>query len=314
MKSLLLLLASVLPLQAAQPLTVAVLGFESSDPRQKPAPAEVTELFGVFLGTNPEITLVERAEIDRILGEQTLGLSGLTAPDSAAKVGQLLGAKALITGRIIPTGDQTLVVAKVMSTETSRVFGETVPAGKDLTTPLEELAGKVGALLQKNHAAFAPKILTREERIAKLREVVKGNGRTVSVRIEEQDLGRPVIDPAAQTEFEKTLLELGFTVFQPGGEAAAPQFRITGEAFSQPGARRGQLISTRARVEVRVEAMDGTVLAVDAETATGVDTAEAIAGKSALQDAALTLLERIAPKLSDPSDKSDLSDTSDSSD
>lgn len=309
MKTLLLLLASVLTLQATEPLTVAVLGFESSDPRQKPTAAEVTELFGVFLGTNPEITLVERAEIDRILGEQTLGLSGLTAPDSAAKVGQLLGAKALITGRIIPTGDKTLLVAKVMSTETSRVFGETVPAGKDLTAPLEELAGKVGELLQKNHAAFAPKIITREERVAKLREVVKGNGRSVSVRIEEQDLGRPVIDPAAQTEFEKTLLELGFEV--AGAMAGVPQFRITGEAFSQPGARRGQLVSSRARVEVRVEAMDGTVLAVDAQTAPAVDTAEAVAGKSALQEAALTLLERIAPKL--VSDPSDLSDTSDSS-
>lgn len=144
------------------------------DPTPGPPPAEVAELFGVFLGTNLEITLVERAEIDRILGEQTLGLSGLTAPDSAAKVGQLLGAKALITGRIIPTGDKTLIVAKVISTETSRVFGETVPAGKDLTAPLEELSKKVGALLRNNHAAFAPKIVTREDRVAKLREVVKG--------------------------------------------------------------------------------------------------------------------------------------------
>lgn len=299
MKTLLLLFASALTLQAADPLTVALLGFESSDPRQKPTAVEVTELLGAYLGANPKITLVERTEIDRILGEQTLGLSGLTAPDSAAKVGQLLGAKALITGRIIPTGDQTLLVVKVMSTETSRVFGETVPSGNDLISPLEELTRKIGTLLEKNYAAFSPKIITREERVAKLREVVQGNGRTVSVHIAEQDLGRPVIDPAAQTEFEKTLLELGFTLFNQGGEAAAPHFRIGGEAFSQPGARRGQLVSSRARVELRIEAMDGTVLAVDSETATAVDTAEAVAGKSALQEAALTLLERIAPKLSD---------------
>lgn len=304
MKTLLFLLATALTLQASEPLTVAVLGFESSDARQKPTAAEVTELLGAYLGNNPEIILVERAEIDRIFGEQTLGLSGLTSPDSAAKVGQLLGAKALITGRIIPTGDQTLLVAKIMSTETSRVFGETVPAGKDITSPLEELAGKVVALLHKNHAAFAPKITTREERVALLRKVLQGNGRTVSVRIEEQDLGRPVIDPAAQTEFEKTLLELGFTIFSQTGEVSAPHLRIGGEAFSQPGARRGQLVSSRARVEVRVEDSSGNVLAVDAETATAVDTAEAVAGKSALQEAALTLLERIAPKLSDKSDNS----------
>jgi hypothetical protein len=45
-----------------------------------------------------------------------------------------------------------------------------------------------------------------------------------------------------------------------------------------------------------------------------VDTAEAVADKTALQEAAFTLLERIAPKLSSPSDRSDLSDPSNSSD
>lgn len=303
MKQLLFALLGLATLAHAEPtpMTVAVLGFESSNPQQREKAAQATELLGVYLGTNPAIWLVERAEIDKLLGEQTLGLSGLATPGSAAKVGQLLGAKALITGRLIDTGDKSLLVAKVMSTETSRVFGETVPATKDLSGPAQELAAKIGALLEKQSAAFLPKIRTREERVAALHKVVQGNGRTVSVRIEEQDLGRPVIDPAAQTEIEKTLLELGFTIFNPAGEASAPHLRIGGEAFSQPGARRGQLVSSRARVEVRVESMDGTLLAVDAETAAAVDTAEAVAGKSALQEAALTLLERIAPKLTDHS-------------
>lgn len=279
------------------PLPIAILGFETSDARRQSAATEASELLGVFLAQNPALYLVERAEIEKILGEQTLGLSGLTNPDSAARVGQLLGAKALITGRIIPTSDKTLVVAKVMSTETSRVFGETATAGNDLTEPTKELAGKIATLIEKNRKAFSPEIVTREKRMAALGKVLKGNGRTVSVRIQEQDLGRPVIDPAAQTEFEKALIELGFKIFNPSGEALAPDLRISGEAFSQPGARRGQLVSARARVEIRAESMDGSVLAVDAETATAVDTAEAVAGKSALQEAALTLLERIAPKL-----------------
>jgi hypothetical protein len=298
----LLLLAATLQ---AKPFTVAVLGFETSAQRPQPAPAEITELLATFLGTNPELLLVERVEIDKILGEQTLGLSGLINPDAAVRVGQILGAKALIMGRIIPAEDQTILVAKVMSTETSRVFGETVNLGKSPPDSARELAEKIGVLLEKNREAFSPRVITREERVAKLREVVQGNGRTVSVRIEEQDLGRPVIDPAAQTEMEKTLLDLGFTIFNPAGEASMPHIRIGGEAFSQPGARRGQLVSARARVEVRVEDAQGNVLAVDAETATAVDTAEAVAGKTALQEAALTLLERIAPKLSSPSDSSD---------
>lgn len=311
MKSIFLLLATAFTLQATEPLTVAVLPFDASDEKLRGQAAEASELLAVQLGTKPNLWLIERTDIEKIFGEQTLGLSGLADPASAARVGQLLGAKALITGRLIKTGEGTLLVAKVMSTETSRVFGETVLAGGNLSTPSEELAGKIDLLLKKNRVAFDPKVITREERVARLREQVQGNGRSISVRIEEQDLGRPVIDPAAQTEFEKTLLELGFEVATP--LAGTPAIRITGEAFSQPGARRGQLVSSRARVEVRVETAEGRVLAVDAETATAVDTAEAIAGKSALQEAALTLLERIAPKLSDGSDTSDLSDKSDSS-
>ncbi len=293
------------------PLTIAVLDFQSSDPKQQFTATAAAELLSVQLAGQPGLWLVERSQIEQILGEQTLGLSALADPGSAAKVGHLLGAKVLITGRVITAGEQTVLVAKIMSTETSRVFGETVPLGAQLASATEELAKKIGALLEQQSAAFHPQVRTREERVAALREIVQGNGRSVSVRIEEQDLGRPVIDPAAQTEMEKTLLELGFTIFNMAGEASAPMIRIGGEAFSQPGARRGQLVSARARVEVRVEDSSGKVLAVDAETATAVDTAEAVAGKTALQEAALTLLERIAPKLSDQSDLSDGSDKSD---
>ncbi|GAB4180944.1 MAG: hypothetical protein Fur0032_22010 [Terrimicrobiaceae bacterium] len=282
---------------ADQPLTVAVLGFEGSDDKLRTVATESAELLALHLGTHADLSLVERAEIDRILGEQVIGLSGLTDPASAAKVGQLLGAKALITGRAIRTGDTTLLVAKMMSTETSRVFGETALVGKDLSTAASELAGKIAATLDSKRAAFEPVVVTRDQRVAKLRETVKGNGRTVLVKIEERDLGRPVIDPAAQTEFEKTLLELGFAIADP--MAGVPAFRITGEAFSEPGARRGQLVSSRARVEVRVEIPDGKVLAVDRQTATAVDTAEAIAGKTALEAAAFDLVERLAPKMSD---------------
>jgi len=281
----------------AQPLTVAILGFETSDVRLQPAAVEVSERLGVLLGHNPSLRLVERTEIDKILGEQTIGLSGLTDAESAARVGLLLGAKVMIMGRVISTSDNTLLVAKVMSTETSRVFGETATAGKSLAEPTQELADKISALIEKNHTAFVPKVVTRAERVAALRKLVEGGGRTVVVSITEQDLGRPVIDPAAQTEFEKVLMELGFKIFDPRGVASMPSLRIVGEAFSQPGARRGQLLSARARVEVRVESMNGSVLVVDSETATAVDTAEAVAGKTALQEASLSLLERIAPKL-----------------
>jgi hypothetical protein len=44
---------------------------------------------------------------------------------------------------------------------------------------------------------------------------------------------------------------------------------------------------------------DGKLLQADRETASAVDLAEHIAGKTALQEAAFTLLERLVPKLTE---------------
>jgi hypothetical protein len=279
------------------PLTVAVLAFDGPEEARKSPDGSVGDLLGAYLSAQPQFWVVERTQIDALLAEQTIGLSNLADPATAARVGKILGAKVLITGRVIPTGGQKLIVAKIISTETSRVFGETVRAGNELAEPIQELAGKVGAVLSKHAAVFRPVVVTREDRVAALHKVVQGDKRTVRVHIEEREIGRQVIDPAAQTEVEKTLLELGFAIWNPNGDVPQPSLQILGEAFSEPGARRGQLVSTRGRVEIKVTDAKGTVLASDSQTATAVDIAEAVAGKRALEDAAFTLIERIAPKL-----------------
>ena len=66
------------------------------------------------------------AELEKVLGEHELGLSGTVSPDTAAKVGQLTGAKVLVTGRVFTTDKDLLIVAKIIGTETSRVYGEMV--------------------------------------------------------------------------------------------------------------------------------------------------------------------------------------------
>lgn len=87
-------------------------------------------------------------------------------------------------------------------------------------------------------------------------------------------------------------------MIDPSCSEKIPEIIISGEAFSETGARRGQLVSARARVEVKaVRKSDGKLLDSDSETAVAVDIAEATAGKTALQDAAWVLLERMVPKL-----------------
>ena len=301
------LLAATIQAQEAaslQPLTVAVLAFDGAAPSLQGKAVEAATLLGAQLSTNADIWCVERAEVEKILSEQTLKLTGLTDPANAVQAGRIIGARVLVTGRVLASGNGALLVAKIMSTETSRVFGETASA-PDLTSlekPTAELAEKIGKLLAKQQAAFRVPVETAEARITRLRKLVQGKTLpSVMVSIPEQHLRQSVPDPAVETEMKNTLLALGFEVIDATQSAKKPDITIKGEAFSEAGARRGQLISARARIEAQaIRQNDAKVLAVDRETGVAVDIVESVAGKSALQNSASLLIERLLPKLVAP--------------
>src|SRR5208337_1369259 len=81
-------------------LTVAVFDFDSKDEAVRDLGPKVATLVNANLSAEPQIITVERADLEKVLGEQELGLSGTVNPDTAAKIGQLTGAKVLITGRV----------------------------------------------------------------------------------------------------------------------------------------------------------------------------------------------------------------------
>src|SRR5690242_6209292 len=81
-------------------LTVAVFDFDSKDEAVRDLGPKIATLVNANLSAEPQIITVERAELDKVLGEHELGLSGSVSADSAAKVGQLTGAKVLVTGRV----------------------------------------------------------------------------------------------------------------------------------------------------------------------------------------------------------------------
>jgi hypothetical protein len=95
------------------------------------------------------------------------------------------------------------------------------------------------------------------------------------------------------------LKQIGFEVLTPEEAATrADVVRISGEGFSELGMRRGNLVSCRARVELTAT-HGGTkqLLHVDRQTDVAVDIGEHVAGKKALENAALKLIDRLVPQL-----------------
>ncbi|MCL2710288.1 MAG: hypothetical protein FWE95_05355, partial [Planctomycetaceae bacterium] len=122
---------------------------------------------------------------------------------------------------------------------------------------------------------------------------------TVMINIPEEHLSRRIIDPAAETEIAVFCTELGFKVLDNKlGERNEADILIIGEAFSERAVGIGNLISVKARVEVRaVDRRTGEVIAIDRQTTVAVDLAETIAAKNALQQAGAILAERLIPKI-----------------
>jgi len=282
-----------------EPLTTAVFDFESRDDVGKEAGPQASSLINALLSAEPALITVERAELSKLLDEQELGLAGTISTETAAKVGQLTGAKVLVTGRVFKAGPETVLVAKIIGTETSRVYGEVVKAGgKPLTDLATELAGKIANTVRAKADTLVAKTRRPEDRVAAIRRALGAAPRpAVRVTIPERHFGGPTFDPAAETEFNKLLGECGFTGLDAKAEQK-PRFELTGEACSECGMRKGNLVSCKARVEIKVrDTATGELRAVDRHMSVAVDVSEQLAAKTALQRAAGELAERVIPKL-----------------
>lgn len=296
----LLLLGAGAPAASPNILTVAVFDFESKDEPVRDLGPKIATLINAALSAEPQILTVERAELEKVLGEQELSLSGTVSADTAAKVGHLTGAKVLVTGRVFRVDKELVLVAKIISAETSRVYGEIAkgPASASITDLAAELARKIAKVMTEKGDTLVAKVETRQERLERILKSLKEGPRpTVSVKLPERHFGQPVIDPAAETELTLILQKAGFTVLDDKSSDRA-DIEITGEAFSAVGLRKGNLISCRARIELKAHRRKtGQLLLADRQTSVAVDVAEQIAAKTALQNAAVELAERLLPAL-----------------
>ena len=111
----------------------------------------------------------------------------------------------------------------------------------------------------------------------------------------------------AETEVTLYATESGFTVIDPDeGDKKDADILIVGEGMSEYATRHGNLISVRARLEVKAIDVDsGEIIAIDRHTSVAVGLTERIAGKSALQSAAASIAERLLPKVVKPGKKKD---------
>lgn len=298
---MLTLVSAVFAEDAPLPIPAAILPFEARGQVKEEA-AQVADLLFAQLIASDEVMLVEREQISKVFEELKLNASGVVKAEEATQVGKLTGAKLLVTGSVFRLNGDLYLVAKVIGTETGRLTGASIKGASnaDLNELVEKLAVELRQVVSKKSATLLPKAVAEADWLADAKKLLKDKKLpSVTVSIAEHHVGQRTFDPAAQTETERLLTELGFVVIDSASpNAATADVLIKGEALSEVATRRDELVSVKCRVEAKVvRQSDAKVVTSDAETSMSVGLGEQLAAKSGLTASAKVLVGRFIPKL-----------------
>jgi TolB-like protein len=296
-------------------ITVAIIDFESQAPGNPDLGRQLSDIITARLSIYNQFGLVERKKLGDLLKEHQLSLTGMVETDQAVKVGKMLGARIMIFGRIFTVDRELYIVAKIVGTETSQVKG--VLAKGNLESNLSDIIDQLVENLMEGLEKWASELLPKTEKLNNRIQVLKQELKdkelpSVAVIIPEFHVNRQIADPAAETEIKKIFKEVGFELIEAKKETlekwakdysmAGVDIIITGEGFSEFGARIGGLVSCTARLEVQAtERESHEIIVTERTTRRAVDLSEAIAAKTALQAAgrelAIKLITEIAGRI-----------------
>jgi len=143
----------------AERISIAVLPLENSTgDASSDYLGRIAEAVLMFdLSSQEEVDLVSRGELDAVLQEQRLALSGLVAESSELReIGGLTGADYLIKGEYVHLGDDILFIMKLISVESGEV--ELIrERGTD-----ENTVHRISSELLRSLRGSAPSLVTEE--------------------------------------------------------------------------------------------------------------------------------------------------------
>lgn len=125
------------------------------------------------LANNPSLIIVQRERVDEIIREQAFQLSGRVTDESTVKIGRLIGANVLVTGRMIVADGVLRLDAQLVGVEQGTVLGAVAAEGRvhEVATVARVLVGKLRALFPSS----APQELGVPSAGAEILQTAKAN-------------------------------------------------------------------------------------------------------------------------------------------
>ena len=269
----------------------------------------LTDQVNTMLSTMEKVTIVNRDQIRKVADEHKMALSGLVDTASAARLGAFLSANYVVVGRASRIGQSNYLVLKIIDVGTTVQTTVAVKAGVE--KGVEALLGRLSEQLGSQVRELQKPVKTpRDKVLAEVRVAARSlAGKVFLVDVSETHINRPLVDPAAQMAIANRLKILGVKVIVPkdpvdGWKKSLLEtgrygkrkvnFLLEGEGVSAFAAELHGMRSCRARVELRLIAVPGrNITFSDKGVAARVDLVEALAAKSALEDAGANALDAV---------------------
>ncbi|MBS0261228.1 MAG: hypothetical protein JSS02_04670 [Planctomycetes bacterium] len=283
----------------ANEIRVAVFPLDAAEGFAVDSKALTDQVTTILAGIG-NLRLIERAEMSKASDEHKIALSGLADGGSAVKLGKFVNAQFVVVGKGTRIGQTNHVSLKIINVETT---GLTVVAAKaTVEGGADQLIDRLETSLTEGVAKLKKTADAGDAALAELKKLVKPlAGKVFLLDVSEQHVNRPLADPAAQVAIANRLRALDLMVIIPKDPVAGwkqhlletgkygekkVDYLLEGEGLSGLAGQVQGLTSCRARVELRIIGVPGrSVDVTDKGVAAGVDLVEALAAKSALEEA-----------------------------
>jgi len=163
-------------------ITVGVLDFArySNDESLEPYRKGLTDMFISTLDDIPELYIVERSKLDKIMSEFELGELGVIDPETAQKIGRALGAQAVYFGSFTTVGNYMSLDGRLIRVETTGSLGagqyQSEIDGKKVLKMVGKVSEKIADKVKANH-----KLLIADSFYSKGRTAEEGDDKSNAI-------------------------------------------------------------------------------------------------------------------------------------
>lgn len=179
-------------IQLSERLSLAVLPFRNENAGKNTVPGFQDSLTHALTKRN-RFRMIERNQIELILQEQNLNRTGLFDAKTAVKIGRMASARSVLTGSIMNIHNRTVITARMIDVETSKVVSTRKICGKlNNISAAGDLAEKLAIKFHQDFPLLDGHIIEKQGEniiVDKGQNMVKPGRRLIIFR------GEPMIHP-----------------------------------------------------------------------------------------------------------------------